>query len=958
MTPSFESELQKAIEGEVRFDQVTRALYATDASVYQIMPKAVVVPKTVDDVEETLRTCRHYHVPITARGGGTSQAGQAIGAGVQLDFSKHLNRILEIDPERKRVRVQPGIVLDELNAQLKIYNLQLPLDLSTSNRATIGGMIANNSAGTRSVTYGKTLDYVESMRVLLANGEQVALERQDLKQWQALCRDGSTLGKFCQTVEQLTTEHAAEIEARFPKIMRRVGGYNLDRFVPERNERNLCDLLVGSEGTLGLTLDATLRLVEPPKARAVCVVHFNGLLDALAAVPSILEEKPSAVELVDDFILDSTRGKTAFEPLRDFIQGDPQAILVVEFFGSDTADAEQRVQQLEERLRGQETGYHIHRAFSAKEQGRIWQLRRAALGLSMSARGDDKAISFVEDSAVDPIHLRDYIERFLQVLERHDTKAGFYAHASVGLLHIRPVVNLKSSVGVARFEAIASEVADLALEFGGAISGEHGDGLVRAPFQERMFGKTLYGVFQQIKRTFDPEGILNPGKIVDAPELTTNLRFGREEFATPQVPTMLDFEDFGGLSRAAEQCGGVGACRKTLSGTMCPSYMATQNEVDSTRGRANALRMAIHGELDLAWHDPELMAVMELCLECKACKTECPTGVDMARMKSELLYQHHQSHGVGRRTKWLANVRTLARWGSRFAPISNWIAASSPSRWLQDRFMGIDPRRSVPSFAKRSLRSWWHRNVPVVTDPSVVLFADTFTTFHEPSHGIAFAEIVDTLPNDATVLGPDVCCGRPLISKGLLQEARSHALSTIDAMLPHVEKGRSIAFVEPGCYSAVADDFLQLVPRERRKDAQRVAEACVSAEEWLADRRDQLRDMPSSTEFKLAVHGHCHYKSLLGMEPTTKLLSSLPNVDFEVIDSGCCGMAGSFGYEREHYDVSKQIGEQRLFPAVANAKDATVAAHGFSCRHQISHFTGIQPISVVEAVRDAVLISE
>jgi len=498
---SFQHALEADLEGEVRFDKISRALYSTDASVYQIIPLGVVIPRTRGDVLKTVQRCREFGVSITARGGGTSQAGQAVGAGIQLDFSKHLNKIIELDPDQRTVRVDPGIVLDELNAVLKLYGLHLPLDLATSDRATIGGMISNNSSGTRSVIYGKTLDYVEELTVLLSDGSLVEfkpLTESDLKD---KSNREDREGDCYRIIKQLASDHAAEIDRRYPKILRRVGGYNLDEFTPEKHEKhnfNLAKLLVGSEGTLGLILEAKLSLVELAQAKAVCVVQFREFLTALAAVPVILKHDPSAVELLDRFILDSTRGKTEFEPLRDFIVDDPAAVLIVEFFGKSADELPEKIDRLAEDLKEQGFGFHLHRAEEPAKQARIWKLRKAALGLSMSQSGDAKAISFVEDAAVSPDRLQDYIERFLEILDEHETKAGFYAHASVGLLHIRPIVNMKTADGVDKFQRIAEKISDLVLEFGGALSGEHGDGLSRAPFQKKMYGPVLYDAFCRI----------------------------------------------------------------------------------------------------------------------------------------------------------------------------------------------------------------------------------------------------------------------------------------------------------------------------------------------------------------------------------------------------------------------------------------------------------------------------
>lgn len=947
---SLAQELSRHLYGDVHFDAPTRAMHATDASVYQILPLGVVAPRSREDVTQVVEICQRHGVSITARGGGTSQAGQAIGPGLCLDFSRHMNRLLHLDVEARTVTVEPGIVLDELNAHLRPHGLHLPLDLSTANRATVGGMIANNSAGTRSVIYGKTIDYVEALDVILADGSPAQTGPLTDGALRAKLAGQSQESAAYRAVEQLSRELADEIERRYPRILRRVGGYNLDEFTPARLAQQPFDLtkiLVGSEGTLALTVAATLRLVPLPPRRALCSVQFSDVLEAMAATPVILAHGPSAVELVDRFLLDKTRGRIEFEPLRGFIQGDPGAVLLVEFFAEEGDETEgdetaagvtQKIDRLAADLAAQGLGHHIHRALTPGEQAQIWELRKAALGLTMSETGDAKAISFVEDTAVAPARLREYIENFQRILARHETDAGFYAHASVGLLHVRPVVNMKTRQGVERFQAIAEEVADLVLEYGGALSGEHGDGLVRAPFQEKMFGPLLYAAFRRVKAAFDPTGLLNPGKIVDAPGLTANLRFG-SGYQTPEHPTAFDFSDFGGILRATEQCSGVGACRKTLSGTMCPSYMATRNERDSTRGRANALRLALSGGLEATgFGDEELLPVLALCLECKACKRECPTGVDMARLKSEFLHQHHQRHGAGLRARALGRAEQIARWGSRLAPLSNWLAGAAPVRRLNERLFGLDRRRTLPQFARRPFAENYQQ--PVQSDgPTVALFADTFNNFYEPQHLTAAARVLERCGARVTV-PTRVCCGRPLISKGFLDEAARQAQATTEALLPLAQAGTPILFCEPSCHSAVVDDHPRLLRGAAQAQAQQVAQAALLFEEWAGPRLP-AQETTSPAISEIVVHGHCHQKALVGTAPLVQLLSAVPGCPVRVLDSGCCGMAGMFGYEQ--YDVSRAIAERRLLPAVRGLDEsAVVVSPGFSCRQQIRHFTGVE----------------
>ena len=939
----------------MRFDKISRAIYATDASVYQITPTGVVIPRTREDVLRTVRLCREHGVSITARGGGTSQAGQAIGAGIQLDFSKYLNALLDLNLDERTVKVEPGIVLDELNDKLKPHGLQLPLDLSTSNRATIGGMIANNSSGTRSVIYGATIDYVIDLNVLLSDGSIINLRPLDESALAAKCDQDNLEGACYRTVRNLAIEHAEEIALRYPKITRRTGGYNLNKFVPSDQPFNLTRLLVGSEGTLGITLDATLRLVPIPKARVLCVVQFDEMLDSLSATPFILKHQPSAVELMDRFLLDCTKGKPEFEPLRDFIVGDPGAILIVEFSGDSPGDLPHCIDHLETDLRDRGLAPHLHRAIEPAAQARIWKLRKAGLGLAMSQIGDAKSVSYIEDTAVAPERLRDYIEQFKAILAEHSTEAGFYAHASVGLIHVRPVVNMKTADGIDKFVRVAEKISDLVLKFGGALSSEHGDGLVRAPFQEKMFGSTLYRAFCEVKQTFDPDGLFNPGKIVHAPPLTQNLRFG-PSYQTRKVDTAFSFSDFGGLSMAAEQCGGIGECRKTLTGSMCPSYMATRDENDTTRARANALRLAISGQLGpdgLA--DKSLYPVLDLCLECKACKTECPTGVDMARMKSEFLYQYYQHHRPSARTRLLAGAERIAVWGSRFAPLSNYITRNSLTRWFNEKLFNLDSRRIPPTFARRTFLHWWSRhcennNGNSQSDPEAALFADTFTNYHEPIHAIAAVRVAESLGVRLTV-PQRVCCGRPLISKGFLKEAAKQAAATTHTLAPLARRGLPIIFCEPSCYSAVRDDHPHLLRDELREQSEMVASACLTFEEWADTKVADLIDARNGDDeplfrsgpSKILLHGHCHQKALVGMDSAARLLSRIPDCQVTVLDSGCCGMAGSFGYEKEHYNVSQAVGERVLLPAIRDKEpDTVVVAPGFSCRHQVEHFTGIE----------------
>ena len=919
-------ELSAHLEGEVRFDALSRALYSTDASVYLIRPLGVVIPKTREDIVRIVEICVRFRCPITMRGGGTSQAGQAIGEGIAVDTSKYYNRLLEMNAEERWVRVEPGVVLDELNAQLAPLGLRFAPDISTASRATIGGMMANNSCGARSVLYGKTIDHVLEQTVLLFDGSIVHLRDIPRDEIPA----GDSLEAACyRTVLGLAREHAAEIDRRFPKVLRRVMGYNLDEFTDPSSPVNLAKIMVGSEGTLGVVLEAKLRLVPLPKAKAVMVIGFEDLLESLSAAPVILTHKPSAVEVMDKAILDNTRKNAGLDRIRNtYVSGEPAATLCVEMYADRKEDLPPRMQALEADLRSRKLGYHYHTETDIPSQARIWSLREAALGLSMAMKDDAKSISFVEDTAVPPEKLSEFIGRFLKIVRGHNTTAGVYAHASVGCLHVRPVINMKTETGVRQFEAIATDVANLVVEFGGALSGEHGDGLVRSPFMRQMFGDTLYEAFREVKRAFDPHGIFNPGKIIDAPPITNNLRFGAH-YTAASPATHFDYTEYGGFANAVEMCSGVGACRKKLSGTMCPSYMATRDESDSTRGRANAMRLAMSGQMGAGgMSDEGVYQALDLCLECRACKAECPVNVDMARYKSEFLAGYYQRHGTPLQARALGNVANLAPLGSAFAPIANWIAGTS----LNKKLLGLDPRRSLPEWKNRTFAKWSAAHPATLGAKRVTLFNDTFTNHYDPEIGIAAVEVLERGGCSVDVIRPG-CCGRPLISKGLLAEARAQAAQLIEALYPIAQRGEKILFCEPSCLSAVKEDAASLLRGEQQQRAHAVAKASLLWEEFAGALDLPLRQGPA----KILLHGHCHQKSMGLLEATRSLLARIPGATVVDLDAGCCGMAGSFGYSKDHYDVSVAIANRKLLPAVKAMQpgDALVAV-GTSCRHQVA----------------------
>jgi FAD/FMN-containing dehydrogenase/Fe-S oxidoreductase len=925
-------------------------------------------------VVRAVQIAGRHRVSITARGGGTSQAGQAIGAGLQLDTSKYLNRILELNVAERWAWIEPGVVLDELNAQLKPHGLRFAPDISTASRATVGGMMANNSSGARSVLYGKTIDHVLEQHVVLSDGSVAHFRPLNAPELDAACTGGTREASCYRAVRELAAARKDEIARRFPKVLRRVGGYNLDEFVDPAKPFNLAKMMVGSEGTLGLVVAAKINLVPLPAAKAVLTIEFADLLDALAATPIVLRHGPSAVEVMDRFILDHAKESPALDALRrGILQGDPGALLCVEFYGDRAEDLPPRIEALERELADSPFACTWRRAIAPADQARIWSFREASLGLSMAMKGDAKSLSFVEDTAVAPEKLRDYIERFLQIVRGHNTSAGVYAHASVGCLHVRPVVNLKTVEGVQKFESIANAVADLVLEFGGALSGEHGDGLVRGAFTEKMFGTVLYDAFKAVKRAFDPTGLFNPGKIVDTPPMTSNLRYGTG-YVTPDPPTFFDYSEHGGMARAVEMCSGLGACRKTLEGTMCPSYMATREEKHSTRGRANTLRLAMAGRLDESGlGDHDVHDVLDLCLECRACKAECPVGVDVARFKSEFLSGYWQRHGMPLGTRVVGHVRTLSEWGSRFAPIANAVAGSGVGRWINEQILGIDRRRTPPAYARDTFRQRFARHESTIRESTIrestihesainsairnpqsaILFADTFTNYNHPGIGMAAADVLESA-GVRVQLQPHGCCGRPLISQGLLHEARTAAQVNADALYDAASRGERILFLEPSCLSAVREDAPALLRGDAQRKARVVGDACVLFEdyieqEWKAGRIQlDLKPGPATA----VLHGHCHQKAMGLVPSTSALLARIPSCTVVELDAGCCGMAGSFGYAKEHYEVSQQIGERKLLPAArALAPDAVLVAPGTSCREQVKHFTGVTALHPAELLR-------
>ncbi|HEV3142771.1 MAG TPA: FAD-linked oxidase C-terminal domain-containing protein, partial [Gemmataceae bacterium] len=949
--------LRNNIEGEVRFDDTSRRLYSTDASIYQIRPLGVVIPRTTRDLVTAVQVALEMRVPVTARGGGTSLSGQSIGSGLIIDCSKYLNRVLNIDSTARTVRIQPGVVLEQLNREVFRYGLQFGPDVSTISRANLGGMIGNNSAGSRSIVYGKTIDHVRRMNVVLSDGSEAEFGAVGSAEWDRRADRATLEGGIYRTVREIVNHNAEEIRGRFPRILRRVSGYNLDALLGSSGETDparrpgLKDLIVGSEGTLAVLTEVELDLVPRPKYRGLLVPQFSSLGAALDANAACLEFRPSAVELMDQMLIDLSREQRSLNEVMKSIPGRPAALLMVEFSSDDESEVSAKVHELQRRLNGINGLLAAVPALDAAQRDPLWNLRRAAMPLLYGIRGERKPITFVEDTAVTPERLPEFINRFREILHRHGTDGAFYGHASVGCLHIRPLLNLKDPSEIAGMRQITEEITDLVLEFGGALSGEHGDGLARSEWNRKMFGPVLYEAFRQVKRAFDPRNLFNPGKIVDAPAMTENLRYSPRKPDLP--PLVFDYGRQEGFFHSIELCNGSGVCRKTQGGTMCPSFRATRDERDSTRGRANALRLALVGDSPVSEnggldsnienHAPLrerwLFDVMDLCLQCKACKTECPSNVDMAKLKAEFLhsYYSHRSRPFGHQL--LAYVHRLYPLMSQFAPLAKLANHSRLSRWLLEKIGGIDHRRSLPDVHFHDFRRWFgkHRRKSIalasrnpkseIRNPkSVLLLDDCFTTFQEPEIGKTAVKILELAGYEVDLAG-GICCGRALISKGFLTQAREMIAQALPILEQRLQDGQPLLGLEPSCLLTIADEWPELVPGPATG---RVAAAAELADHWLAQQAKEGK-VPirwPRRPGKILLHGHCHQKALRGTAGSAAALRLLGGAEVTVLDSGCCGMAGSFGYEKQHFDLSVQIANLALLPALAAEPEATVVATG------------------------------
>lgn len=950
------ADLRSVVQGEVRFDEYSRALYSQDASIYSMEPAGVVLPKSVEDVQAIMEICNRSGVKVLSRGGGTGLSGQTVQEGaVVIDYTKYMHDLIEINGEEQWVRTQPGVTLTELNRQLRPHGLMFTPDPSTASRATVGGAMGNNSCGAHSIVYGKTVDHVLGQDVVLSDGRIASFENVSGDALDAKLRLGGLEGDIYRAVRDVAARAAPLVEANFPKVLRRVGGYNLD-LVNDPDGLNLAQLMVGSEGTLAAVTSARLNLVKIPDFSGLAVLHFKGLDEAMEATVATLEHDPSAVEHIGAIIITQARRHISYSRNLGFLQGEPTDILVVEFNGDSQEEVADKFDKLEQDMTRKELGFAMTRLHTAAEQAQVWSMREAGLGLMNNVEGSAKPLPFVEDTAVAPEKLPEYVRRFQEIIKNSGTEAGYYGHASVGCMHIRPLIDIKTREGMDRLYKISDEVSDLLKEFGGSMTGEHGDGIVRGFWTEKMFGSELVENFREVKRAFDPNTIMNPGKIFDTPHILDNLRFG-DEYHSHEIETRLDFTAEGGFAGAVEMCNGVGACRKLNLGAMCPSYMATREEEHTTRGRANVLRAAISGKFPVdQLTSKRTFEVLDLCLECKSCKAECPSNVDMAKIKYEFLHQYYKTNKVPRRSKMVADIHKTNARMAPIAPIANAITQSAPMRWALDKLVGFSSDRPAPPVVRNTFQRWFDkRKAPTGTFPrgKIVLFHDTFMNFNYPSIGVAATDLLEALGFEVIILKDRKCCGRPMISKGLLDMAGENARYNVDLLYEYVERGIKIAGCESSCVMTLKDEYPDLLGGDEK--ARAVADNTVMLEEIIAeclgDDGPQLEftNMPKKVQFL----GHCHQRALTGLNSSIKALNLPPN--FEVIDipAGCCGMAGSFGYEKEHVEVSMAAGEERFFPYVRNNPDAEVCVTGISCREQTSFGTGRTARHLVEVLADA-----
>ncbi|MCF8381095.1 MAG: FAD-binding protein [Bacteroidales bacterium] len=963
------------IEGEFFQDRAKLAMYATDASAFREIPYGVCFPKNIADLKILVEFASKNNLSLIPRGAGTSLAGQVVGKGIIIDFSKYFTEIVEINPEEKWVSVQPGVVLDELNLILAKHNLFFAPETSTSNRCVIGGMVGNNSSGLHSLIYGTTREHLISAKAILSDGSEVEFKALSKDEFQAKLKGDNLEAGIYKQVNSLfkDPDNLIKIDREFPdpEVVRRNTGYALDELSNcsifkkgSKYDFNFCKLLAGSEGTLALITEVKLALIpKPPAQKALVCIHFESVTEAIRANVFILKHNPGAVELMDDKILALSSGNIEQNKNRFFIKGDPGALLMVEFANDIITELDRSCERLILDLKEKHLGYH-YPIIKGKDISRVWNLRKAGLGIMSNMPGDAKPVSVIEDTSVHPDLLEDYIKEFNEILKKYKLECVYHAHISVGELHLRPILNLKDTQDVQLFRTIAEETAYLVKKYKGSLSGEHGDGRLRGEFIPIMVGDEIYQWFKDIKSLWDPNGVFNENKIVDTPKMNTFLRY-EPGVETPEIDTIFDFSGDGGFMRSVEKCNGSGDCRKTelIGGLMCPSYMATRNEENTTRARANVLRefLSKNGKI-VSFDHKEIYDVLDLCLSCKGCKSECPSSVDIAKLKAEFLQHYYDVNGIPLRARLISYITTINKLGSIFPSIFNAFVTNTISAGLLKKFIGFAKERSIPKLEKSTLESWCRKNLKELNKnldrnaQSVYLFMDEFTNYNDVSIGIKTIKLLTSLGYRVkTVRNTE--SGRTFISKGLLRTAQQKAIFNIKLYKDLVSEKATLIGIEPSAILSFRDEYPDLVSGDLKDSARKIANNALMVEEFL------LREMEAGRIFKeqftteeksIKLHGHCQQKAVSSTDSSLKLLSLPENYRVEEIPSGCCGMAGSFGFEKEHYNISMKIGELVLFPAVRKSDEKIIiAAPGTSCRTQIKDGTGKVAIHPVEILFEA-----
>lgn len=952
--------LKTTFEGELFYDNSTvhealKKVYSTDASVYQEKPLAVAIPKTKEDIKRLIRFANEHRVSLIPRAAGTSLAGQVVGNGIVVDISKYFTQILEINQEEQWVRVQPGVIRDDLNSALKPYGLMFGPETSTASRAMIGGMIGNNSCGLHSIVWGDTRGNLLEAKILLSNGDETEFKALNKQQVAEKAEQNSLEGVIYKGIQELVNkpENIEAIKKGYPKktLTRRNTGYALDFLIPEEGKEtfNLCELLAGSEGTLAFVTEAKLKLLPlPPKEEALVCVHFNSLAESLLANIIILKHKPMASELVDKYIMDFTKGHPVYQHNRFFIEGEPEALLMVEFFADTEQQLDVKTSALIADLKAAGLGYAYPIVKGNKQTKLAWDVRKAGLGLIRNLPGDTQPVNLIEDCAVSPEDLPAYVEDLQEVLDRYQLHASYYAHAGAGELHIEPMINLKTSGGKEVFRQVLKETAQLVKKYNGSLSGEHGDGRLRGEFIKDVLGKEVYALLKDVKNLFDPVGIFNANKIVDTPPMNEFLRYEADKKTKP-VKTIFDFSKSENILRLTEKCSGSGDCRKThvTGGTMCPSYMATRQEKDTTRARANILRQFLTNSTEEnPFNHKEIKEVMDLCLSCKGCKSECPSSVDVAKLKAEFLQHYYDANGVPFRAKMIANFTKTQQLATLFPSLYNAMITNNFTSKLIKKTVGFATGRSLPKVGMTTLRNWKKKHdkqSPVqARTRKVYLFCDEFTNYNDVEIGITTVKLLEKLGYEV-IIPQHKESGRTYLSKGLLRDAKKLANQNVDLLADLITEATPLLGIEPSALLTFRDEYPELVDDHLVEKANHLAKNAFLVEEFLLKEVEagQIKASAFTQKAQLVkLHGHCYQKSLNALTPTEKILALPQNYTVELIPSGCCGMAGSFGYEADHYDVSMKVGELVLLPEVRKqAADTLIAAAGTSCRHQIKDGT-------------------